>query len=68
MNTANECKGCRLLREYNSICGRATAKEPKYNYCPCKECLVKIVCSEFCNKRTRDYILLVKRKNHNELI
>lgn len=47
-----DCDGCRIPRTWGSgvICSAAIEKQYE---CPCINCLVKIVCSKFCNLRLR---------------
>ena len=44
-----ECKGCRNLREPGMGC--IFKNRELINLCPCRECLVKVICKEFCYKR-----------------
>lgn len=50
-----KCKGCRIYREDTDRfkCGFVSLNAQ--SYCPCINCLVKVVCQERCGKRLNQY-------------
>jgi hypothetical protein len=55
----DECRGCCLLKKcaIKNVQPQYT-KEFNIPFCPCMNCLVKVVCSETCNeKKSYDFII-----------
>ena len=56
--TKIDCKGCRVKRS-DEILGCIFETRNRIKLCPCIDCLVKVICSKFCDKRNnRRYFIL----------
>lgn len=56
-----ECKGCGFVYRYCSFANANITEE-----CPCINCLVKIICREFCNERVQAREELREDPNNRE--
>jgi hypothetical protein len=49
------CKGCRLHRMETDKFNCGFDERGAQSYCPCINCLVKVVCQKRCHKRLAEY-------------
>jgi len=61
METQQECRGCGIEKSFFTYGTRCHFKSTSnIRLCPCKECLVKVICRLFCDSRAKAYIEMLE--------
>ena len=55
-----DCKGCRNIRVEGMGC--VFKLRNSIDLCPCRECLVKVTCQEFCDERNGERISVLRNQ------